>query len=424
MSPRMRGALLLVLSATVLLAWSALAAPLSPIAFSEPVKLNPFGAGYEPGIDVDSQGTLYVTAHKASIVVEGTRLSSWLWYSDDDGATWNEMPSPLQTHDKLFAFEGDLALDALDRLYYVDTLLADNTITRWSPGPTWDYSLPLQRTSLLDDRPWISAHGDGIVYYIGNSALVAGVFGTEDLTEGSTTRGRYHFYRSEDGGLTWTIDRVLPNSGWCGVEASRLDDSTVYTVCINDVLVPNRVYVQESHDRGETFAQTRVGTLGGTNLGYPTITVDGGSNVYAAWGDTKPGTVAKLMVARSTPELGWTTLQVPTTVGTVSRPWIDSGSEGVVAVAYYGTADTRTSASTDWRTYVAVSSNADEAVPTWDTVELSGVVQTSASAPADFMQVVVGPDDRAHVVFGKSIAAPDPLHVVDYNQDIYYVGQV
>ena len=415
---------MLVLSATVLLAWSALAAPLSPVAFGQPVKLNPFGAGYEPGIDVDSQGTLYVTAHKASIVVEGSRLSSWLWYSADDGATWHEMPSPLQTHDKLFAFEGDLAVDAHDRLYYVDTLLADNTITRWSAGPTWDYSLPLQRTSLLDDRPWIAAHGDGIVYYIGNSALRAGVFGTENLAEGSLDKGRYHFYRSDDGGLTWSVDRVLPNSGWCGLEASRLDDSTVYTVCINDVLVPNRVYVQESHDRGETFVQTRVGTLGGANLGYPTITVDGNANVYAAWGDTKDNTVSKLMVARKTAASAWTTLQVPTTVGTVSRPWIDSGSEGVVAIAYYGTPDTKPTDQSKWSTYVAVSSNAHEAVPTWTTLDVSGVVETSATAPADFMQVVVGPDDRAHVVFGKSIDAPDLAHIVDYNQDIYYVGQV
>lgn len=438
----MRGALLFTLSAIALLALPGLAAPLSAPSFSTPVKLNPFGAGYEPGIDVDSQGTLYATAHKASVLVEGTRLSSWLWYSDDDGATWREMPSPAQAHDKLFAFEGDLAIDALDRLYYVDTLLADNTISRWSPGPTWDYSLPLQRTGFIDDRPWVAAHGDGIVYYLGNSGIAAGVPGPENAAEGSLERGRYHFYRSEDGGLTWSVGRVVPHSGWCGVEASPLDDVSVYIVCIADAqpatprcigsicfdtyLPGKTVFIDESHDRGASFTRTIMGSIVGSNPGFPSITIDRAGNVYAAWADVRASIQSKLAMGRWTPGEGWSTLLVPVEpgVGTISRAWIDSGSDGVVSIAYYGTPALRPDGSSEWRTYVAVTADADAASPTWETTEISGVVTVGNTAPGDFMQNVVGPDDRVHVVFGKDIPAPDALHTLDYTQDIYYAGQL
>lgn len=419
----MRGSLALLLALCVLLALDAQAEP-GPLAFSTPLKLNTLGPGYEPGIDVDSRGTLYVTAHKSG-AIEDTRLSSWLWYSHD-GATWAEMPSPHQAHDKLFAFEGDLAVDARDNLYYVDTYLADNTLTRWTQGPAWDYTMPVQGSTLLDDRPWISAQGDGIVYSIGNNGLGSAP-SPEELRDGAFHPTRSTFYRSTDGGLSWSIGRGLPDSGWCNVEASLLDDVTVYTVCISDS-PPHTVWVQESHDRGETFKPSRVAELAGNNTGFPSITVDGLGNVYVVWVDWKidwtGAQMCKLMVARWTPAEGaWTTFEVPTAPGTIMRPWIDSGSGGVVAIAYYGTPDLYPTGSTLWRTYVALSADADRTPPTWETVEVSGVVQRSQDAPGDFMQLTVGPDDRVHLVYGKRVA-PSPLHAMDYTQDIYYVGQV
>ena len=439
----MRASALVAVSAVLLLSVSAFAAP-GPLAFGAPVKLNPEGLyGYEPGIDVDSLGTLFITAHKSSVVAEGARLSSWLWYSADDGATWHEMPSPAQAHDKLYALEGDLAVDALDRLYYVDTIAADNTISRWSRGPTWDYSLPLQRSTYVDDRPWLAAHGDGIVYYLGNSAVK--VPGAENAAEGSADLGRYQFYRSEDGGLTWTVGRVVPHSGWCGIEASGLDDQTVYTVCVDDRPMVNLprclgtvcvfdppqgrgIFVQESHDRGRTFSETRVADLKGEfRYGFPSITVDGAGNVYAAWTDGKPDERTKLTMARWTPSTGWTTSVVPTPpdAATVHEAWIDSGSDGVVAIAYYASPDTRPTSESAWRTFVAVTASGSDPTPVWETTDASGIVDTGTAPPQDFMQVTVGPDDKVHLTYGKDVPnAPPPIPTVWYDNDLYYVGQV
>ena len=55
----------------------------------------------------------------------------------------------------------------------------------------------------VDDRPWVTAHGDGHVFYFGNEG---------DKTFG----GRYTVYQSYDGGRTFnSLGTVLPDSGWC-----------------------------------------------------------------------------------------------------------------------------------------------------------------------------------------------------------------
>src|SRR5262245_54360354 len=89
-------------------------------AFGTPVKVNAEGFGYEPSIDVDSTGVLYVTAHKGSVTNEGTRLSSFLWSSHDHNRTWKPLVAPGHVTDAQFSFEGDIAVDSRDRLYFVD----------------------------------------------------------------------------------------------------------------------------------------------------------------------------------------------------------------------------------------------------------------------------------------------------------------
>ncbi|MFP5224908.1 MAG: hypothetical protein ACLGH3_05050, partial [Actinomycetota bacterium] len=51
----------------------------SPSMTFEPQSRIGTGSGYEPGIEIDSRGNIWTTAHKLSLVrEEGTRLSSYL----------------------------------------------------------------------------------------------------------------------------------------------------------------------------------------------------------------------------------------------------------------------------------------------------------------------------------------------------------
>src|SRR6185312_15725066 len=148
--------------------------------FNAPVRVTPDnGGGYEPGIYTDRFGNLYMTAHKENFELAlspdsrsqtATRSMSWAWWSSDRGKTWKNLPlgaGDAANHE--FGDEGDMATDDADNLYFVDTEVADVTITSWhigQNGPEFTFNPPIAGSAeALDDRPWITAHGDGHVFY-------------------------------------------------------------------------------------------------------------------------------------------------------------------------------------------------------------------------------------------------------------------
>ncbi|HJP67040.1 MAG TPA: hypothetical protein VKA30_12140 [Actinomycetota bacterium] len=243
------------------------AAAVGPRArFSAPVRVTPpMGFGYEPTVLVDRFGNLWATAHKENwqlAVAPDTnsptqsRSMSWAWVSVDGGQTWVDPPglTPLSIEQHEFGDEGDMALDDAGHLYYVDTEVIDDTITRWSVTGhgldhiTLDFTRPLIPTlQPEDDRPWIIAHGDGHAFYLGN--------------EGNKTHfgGRYLVYQSYDGGQTFTpVGTVLEDSGWCRPAADHVRGSKwVYVICTND--------------EGALYASSRA-TTGSPSSGPPSAT--------------------------------------------------------------------------------------------------------------------------------------------------------
>jgi hypothetical protein len=303
----------------------------SPLSFRTPIRLGT-GQGYEPGVDADSKGTIFVTAHKYSLgAEEGTRLASYLWRSADGGRTFQDVSGLSGLTKEIYGFEGDLAVDGKDRLYIVETWSGDSHVYRYSDhGRRLDFYRPAVPTAEPDDRPWVTAHGDGVVYYMANSGVNEG--------------GRLFVHRSTDGGLTFDAGVLLPKSGWGFLDADP-HSKYVYAVA-NDVFftAPPSMYVWVSPDAGLGWKQIKIAPYefgydvsSGHEDGFPTIAVspkDG--SVYVLWSDDGRA----LRLAHSVNHgRTWKVYDVTPFKGDYSYPWVTVGPNGDVGIIFQATPD-------------------------------------------------------------------------------------
>lgn len=284
-------------------------------SFGTPVKLTPTGGGgYEPAT-VAGFGDIFVTAHKENAEdalapdsgsQSGTRSSSWAWASFDGGKTFSDIPGlPLNLENRQVGDEGDFAFDDAGHLYFVDTNIADNNLTRWTVRPggasgvSLDFTRPVIPTAqAVDDRPWITAHGNGYVFYFGNEGDKV----TYPLGQGApgSGPGRYTVYRSTNGGLTFDpTGYTLPDSGWCRPAADHTPGSPyVYAVCTNDggsndltdncPCDPGTIWAYVSADNGQTFSRYKVGNYEALDStgSWPIVQVAPDGSLYALYIDS------------------------------------------------------------------------------------------------------------------------------------------
>jgi hypothetical protein len=285
------------------------------------------GFGYEPSIETDSKGTIYVMAHKLSLAAESsganTWTASWLWRSVDDGRTFTDMKG-LEGGTKLaWALEGDGAVDAMDRFYYVDTWATENHFSRWSDrGATLDLWRPgVASIEPLDDRPWVAAHGDGFVYYMSNQGVGAG------------PRQRLTIHRSTDAGMTFDpLGFSFPNSLWGFIDA---DPNSPYVYAFMDETNSSDMVAWASPDRGLTWSRHVVGPVSpagsASNYGFPPMAVsplDG--TVYVFYDDDK-----RLYLGESKDHgTTWTVHDVTPFNGYFAHPWVSVAPNGDVGLVF------------------------------------------------------------------------------------------
>lgn len=385
------------------------------LAFREPIRLNGEGYGFEPSIAAGPDGTLYATAARGFHEDPPEQRASWLWSSTDEGSTWKELPSPQQVHEKQPAAEGDIAVDDEGRLYFVDTYLADNTLSRWSlteEGPSWDFSRPVQGTAGVDDRPWLAAHGDGVVYYLGNNgpALPA----PNNAQEGDPT-SRMWLYTSEDGGETFSLSHGFAKSWWCGLDASPADSETVAVMCsriqgtytfgYHGLIEGYESVVYVSEDRGQTWTETVLKEHeDDPAAGFPALAFGQAGTPYATWAEGTGPT--ELYVAR--PSQGtWEVFETTPFEGTLENAWVGAGSNGTVAITFYATEDAEPDEDTTWHAYAMVTDDAQAAQPSWQLTRLSEEpVAEGPHAPYDFFQNTVDASGVVNVVFTRDTEDP------------------
>lgn len=285
------------------------------------------GFGYEPSIETDSKGTVYVMAHKLSLAVESTgtntRAASWLWRSTDDGRTFQDMVGLQGATNMGWALEGDGAVDALDRFYYVDTWATENHFSRWSDrGATLDMWRPgVASVEPLDDRPWVAAHGDGYVYYMSNTGVGAG------------PRQRLTIHRSTDGGQTFDpVGYSFANSSWGFIDA---DPNSPYVYAFMDETNSNNMVTWVSPDRGITWTRHVVGPVSpagaASDFGFPPIGVSpADGSVYVAYDNNSNLYLGESKDHGET----WTVHNITPFAGTFAHPWVTVGPTGDVGLVF------------------------------------------------------------------------------------------
>jgi hypothetical protein len=418
----------------------AVGAPTPPQFKPEVVLTKPNLGGFEPGVQVDRFGNVFVTAHKQrhiNVVAPddesptGVRLASFIWTSTDGQHFHSLTPDPK--YEMNFGDEGDIALDDADHLYFVDTNVTDVSFARWKIGGLGEQTLESARPvlpagQLVDDRPWIAAHHDGTVLYMANTGDGAAYpIGDESAGDG-TGLGRFSVYMSYDRGETFDVrGKTLKDSGWCRPAADhRPGSKTFYVVCSNNdlglpvsdtsLVTDLRAYV--SHDDGATWTVHRIAHY--TAAGWPSIAVDGTGVVHALVQDTqtidgKSVDVLRVFDSRDG-GVTWKEQDVPWTGGSIAMSWLDAARDGTVGVGFYA----QQNADTDWQVYAAVRP------PTggWGIGQVSqtAIAPASSFPKGDFFQVAFGPDDRLSVAWTR-FATLGPTPSGNTNTDVVFAQQ-
>jgi len=366
------------------------------VTWDEVVELDKWG--YEPGIACDSKGTLYMTAHK-DLDRKNTwdYLASWFFISKDGGKSWESPSEPFPRGEKWKTYagdEGDIAIDGRDYVYFVDTYLTDNHIHVWANQGVYQYSVRIQKTTGLDDRPWIAAQGRGIVHYLGNNGM-------------EVKGGRYWYYRSTNGARTFSRGTPIKGNGWAHIDAERRGNH-VYIISESDTGGPADILVYYSDDRGETWnwdKPVRVAHRDGPGREYPVISVSPEGVVWCLWNDATNGVEngTRIFVGRSTDHgRTWDTWEVTPFKGFIDYPTINAGPNGSVAVAFYATKELPVSASSEWYLYGAMALNAGGGNLTlnFSIADPHPVyVGSNLHALHDFFEIVISPDMHLNIAY-------------------------
>lgn len=416
-------------STAVALAAPGNAAPSGP-AFGKPVKVTPtLAGGYEPGIVSDRFGNLYATAHKenAELVFSPddrsstkTRSMSWTWYSDDHGGSWKNLPGPagldIQNHN--FGDEGDMATDDAGNVYFVDTNVGDITFTSWhadglgkisfkSHLPTVGFGEP------VDDRPWVTAHNNGHVFYFGNEgdkSSYPGQQSGETFGTGSGP-GRYTVYSSYDGGQTWDhLGIGLKDSGWCRPAAEH-NGPYVYAFCGND---NGKLYSFVSSNDGKQWRRYDVpggytAKGGGGFETFPSLQVLKDGSLWAFYLDPDElvkgvPTRAKFLAYHSTDHgKHWTRYDVSPKQSSLQYEYgsLAVSADGkTLGYAVYG----RPSQKDLWRVYATTFQLGQ--TPVLTSLDQANPVTTDPAfkeAPGDFLQATIDPRGKLTAVWTRAV---------------------
>jgi len=339
-----------------------------------------------------------------------------------------------------------MALDDAYHLYFVDTNVTDNTITRWTVTGAGNIRFDLTRPLIpafqpVDDRPWVTAHGAGHVFYFGNEGDKV----TYPLGQGTGSGfgpGRYTVYKSYDGAETFdSFGYTLNDSGWCRPAADHTPNSPyVYAVCNNDgggndlttgADAVGNIYAYVSANDGQSFGRYLIDhykAMDSSNS-WPTVNVARDGSIWAlyvdagtlqcstdATGSTTCDPVNNVLKLYHSTNHGvtWTISDITPMPGRYRYGSISISPDGKrLGVGIYYRPDNNSA----WHVYGAIWSPGSK--PALTSIDPTNpVAPPENEAPADLMGSWFNPDGTLGVIWTRVVLGVPG--VVTVNRDIYY----
>lgn len=314
------------MTATALLLSTGGAAGANP-TFATPVVVTDLNDS-EPGIDVATDGTIYVNAIPG-LSIPGPSPSH-LFRSTDGGATWVNTPPGLRA---LMPGGGDFDVDVdkvTGTLYTSDLWLGSSTVaSSTNKGASWT-SNPI--STLIQDRQWIATAGNGRVYHV-----------THQLPTGVTVA------RSLDGGVTFPVQslamHILDRTGCICPPGNMVveggTDALTDKVGVIAYTSTGGIIFARSTNGGTTFAvrSVQAGQSGVQTMGaFPVVADAGGGKLVAVWQEML-GNSSRVKMSRST-DWGntWSAGSVIVSTGTSVFPWVAARGNKIGVSLFHTTA--------------------------------------------------------------------------------------
>jgi hypothetical protein len=210
-----------------------------------------------------------------------------------------------------------------------------------------------------DDRQWIEADGDAVVYQMYRAPIPATGLWVQ---------------RSTDHGVNWgAASLVSPTGTTPGYIDVDHRNGAIYVSHVSS----NAVFVSHSTDAGATWTTSTVDNSTSHGNLFDPVKVGDDGTVYVTWSDG-----FDIYLAHST-DAG-NTWSAPVKVnGPESHvalfPWLEAGSAGRVALVWFGTDHATNDNGADWRVQSAITLDATANDPTFHRAEVSDHVVHSSN---------------------------------------------
>lgn len=377
--------------------------------FSSPVIVTSDNLG-EPGIDIASNGTLYINA-PASLLSSIPGSPSPVFKSTNGGASWTETPPGLRS---LWPGGGDsdISIDPNDpnTLYMTDLWIGNATVSVSHDAAASWVSNPIGGP-FVQDRQWIATSGGGVVYHV-----------THQIPGGIIVS------KSVDGGITYPIQtsaaHVVDQTGCICPPGTLIAEGTGATAGIADKVgviystSTGGVKFARSTNGAVTFTSGNVSPAGTADTGaaFPVVANAGGGHLVAVWQEII-GNQSRVMFNDSTNwGQSWGAPRALVTTGSNVFPWVDARGSKVSVSLYHnassGTPDTVPESSSWFESYLE-STNGGASFSALTTVDstavktgpicTNGINCSGDRELLDFQAVALDPSGAANLTWTRSI---------------------
>lgn len=340
------------LSASPGVSLAATCAASPPMTFAAAEYVDTTRAGGEPIIATHPSGRILYGAHAGSThfygpagadensaaFVENYTGQTYMWHSDDNGATWEFAPRTLPDNAPLSGFsDPDFAIDAAGQVYLSEINLINVAMSK-SEDRGATYKLQNFFAEFMHDRQWSEADEKDVVYLTGNS-VGGGTFPTDPAGNVWHT-----LYKSTDGGQTFSPG--VPDGGLegdVGLGDLRVDpsDGTLYEAHYDttDGRLSMASWPKARSDDLQTRQQHTIAMGVGLLAHWPSFDLDPKGNLYITWDETGRGAAGRapgIYYSYST-DRGRTwakPIRVDGSAETDIWPWLAVGDEGRVGIAW------------------------------------------------------------------------------------------